>query len=66
MSLILWHGENRFPEKIETFIHFLNQYLVAVSSKDTLETLSFNYDMENDEFLDHDVQAYYHLWSVAE
>lgn len=66
MSLILWDGENHFPEKIETFRTFLNKYLVSVSAKDVPDTLSFNYDIENDEFLDHDVQAYYHLWSVAE
>ncbi|AMW78938.1 hypothetical protein AMD27_08645 [Acinetobacter sp. TGL-Y2] len=65
MSLILWDGENNFPEKIETFRNFLNKYLVSVSSVNMLSRISFDYDIENDEFLNNDVQAYYRLWSVA-
>ena len=65
MSLILWDGENIFPEKIETFKNFLNRYLVSVSSLNMLSMISFDYDIENDEFLNNDVQAYYRLWSVA-
>lgn len=65
MSLILWDGENGFPEKVETFKIFLDNYLVSVSSVNILDEISFDYDIENDEFLNNDVQAYYHLWSVA-
>lgn len=65
MNLILWDGENNFPEKIETFRNFLNKYLVSVSSVNMLSRISFDYDIENDEFLNNDVQAYYRLWSVA-
>lgn len=65
MSLILWDGESNFPEKIEIFKEFLNQYLKSVNSTDLLENHPFDYDIENDEFLNNSVQVYYHLWSVA-
>lgn len=65
MSSILWDGESHFPERIEMFKIFLNKYLVSVSSIDMLDKISFDYDVENYEFLNNDVQSYYRLWSVA-
>ncbi|AXY60037.1 hypothetical protein [Acinetobacter sp. WCHAc010052] len=65
MDTILWDEENTFPEKIESFKKFLNKYLISVNSADILENKPFNYDAENDEFLNSDIQEYYELWQMA-
>lgn len=65
MGQILWDGESVFPEKVKVFKSFLCKYLASLNKEDLLTSLSFDYDLENDEFLNADIQAYYHLWSVS-
>ena len=65
MNTILWDGENVFPEKIESFKKFLRKYLTSVSRIELLQDTQFHYDPENDEFLNSEIQEYYHLWSIA-
>lgn len=65
MSSILWDGESIFPEKIELFKKFLKKYLIANECAELLEHNPFHYDPEQDEFLNSDIQEYYHLWSIA-
>lgn len=64
MDTILWDGEAILPEKIEKFKVFLNNYLSQVDPEAANKKLKYDYDVENDEFLDLFIQSYYHLWSV--
>ena len=66
LNTILWDGENVFPEKIELFKKFLKKYLTSNECTELLEDNPFHYDPECDEFLNSDIQEYYHLWSVAQ
>ncbi len=65
MSAILWDEESVFPEKIQSFKKFLKKYLTSLNSTELLQNKPFNYDSENDEFLNPDIQEYYELWSMA-
>ena len=65
MDAILWDGESVFPEKIELFKKFLRTYLASMNNSELLEGQPFHYDSESDEFLNKDIQEYYHLWSIA-
>ena len=65
MNAILWDGESIFPEKVELFKNYLQKYLRSLDSAELLEDKQFHYDPENDEFLNAEIQEYYHLWSIA-
>ena len=65
MNAILWDGESIFPEKVELFKKFLKKYLTSLNSTELLQNKPFNYDSENDEFLNPDIQEYYELWLMA-
>lgn len=61
---ILWDGEHVFPEKIEKFKSFLKRYLTSLDHAELLEDMAFDYDPENDEFLNTQIQEYYDLWLI--
>lgn len=65
MNAILWDEESIFPENVESFKKFLKGYLKLNHRIELLVDQPFHYDPEHDEFLNADIQAYYHLWSVA-
>lgn len=65
MHTILWDEESVFPEKIQSFKKFLKKYLISLNCTELLQNKPFNYDSENDEFLNPDIQEYYELWSMA-
>ena len=65
MNAILWDGESIFPAKVELFKNFLKKYLKSFDDAELLEDKQFHYDPENDEFLNSEIQEYYHLWSIA-
>ncbi|MBI1453690.1 MULTISPECIES: hypothetical protein [Acinetobacter] len=65
MHTILWDEESVFPEKIQSFKKFLKKYLTSLNSTELLQNKPFNYDSENDEFLNPYIQEYYKLWSMA-
>ncbi|MEN3980577.1 hypothetical protein [Acinetobacter sp. CWB-B33] len=65
MNAILWDGESIFPAKVELFKNFLKKYLKSFGDAELLEGKQFHYDPENDEFLNSEIQEYYHLWSIA-
>lgn len=65
MNAILWDGESIFPERVELFKTFLKKYLALNGRAELLESEAFHYDPERDEFLNQDIQEYYHLWSAT-
>lgn len=65
MNAIMWDEESIFPEKIENFKKFLKKYLKLNNCTTLLENKPFHYDPERDEFLNRDIQEYYHLWSMV-
>lgn len=65
MNSILWDGESVFPEKVVLFKKFLRNYHHSLGNIDLLEEKQFHYDLEDDEFLDADIQEYYQLWLSA-
>lgn len=65
MHTILWDEESIFPDEIQSFKKFLKKYLTSLNSTELLQNKPFNYDSENDEFLNPDIQEYYELWLMA-
>ncbi|MBI1453557.1 MULTISPECIES: hypothetical protein [Acinetobacter] len=65
MHTILWDEESVFPDEIQSFKKFLKKYLTSLNSTELLQNKPFNYDSENDEFLNPDIQEYYELWLMA-
>lgn len=64
-NMIIYDGEQVFPERAGSFKAFLKRYLVEQDGEYLLEEKTFIYDSENDEFLEHDIQEFYALWLVA-
>ncbi len=63
--MIFWDGENMLPQQAENFKIYLKNYLAKSKYEYMLAEKAFNYDSASDEFLDTDIQAFYHLWSIA-
>ena len=63
--MIIYDGEQVFPERADHFKIFLKKYLAQQGAEYLLEEKYFIYDNENDEFLESDIQEYYALWSVT-
>lgn len=63
--MIFWDGENLLPQQAENFKIYLKNYMVQLNHEYFLDEKVFNYDSASDEFLDTDIQAFYHLWSIA-
>ncbi|OTG82455.1 hypothetical protein B9T27_08570 [Acinetobacter sp. ANC 4648] len=63
--MIFWDGENMLPEQAENFKIYLKNYLIKLDYEYLLDEKTFNYDSVSDEFLDADIQAFYHLWIIA-
>jgi hypothetical protein len=55
MHTILWDEESVFPDEIQSFKKFLKKYLTSLNSTELLQNKPFNYDSENDEFLNPDI-----------
>ena len=63
--MIIYDGEQVFPERASSFKNFLKRYLVEQDGEYLLEEKTFIYDSENDQFLEHDIQEFSALWLVA-
>ena len=63
--MILYDGEQVFPEQANKFKVFLKDYLAKRGAAYILEEKFFIYDNDNDEFLEPKIQEFYLLWSVV-
>ncbi|WP_171333954.1 hypothetical protein [Acinetobacter piscicola] len=63
--MIIYDGEQVFPERANMFKVFLKRYLIEQDCEYLLEEKTFIYDSDCDEFLEHDIQEFYALWLVA-
>lgn len=63
--MIIYDGEQVFPERADSFKVFLKRYLIEQDGEYLLEEKTFIYDSDCDEFLEHDIQEFYELWLVA-
>lgn len=57
---MLWDGESQFPQEVEQFKRFLTSHIA--DQEVYPGELSFHYDLDENQFLDSRVQAYYELW----
>ena len=64
-TMILWDGEKALPEQAGNFKKYLKNYLAKLNYEYLLDDKKFNYDSTTDEFLDTDIQEFYHLWTIA-
>ena len=64
-TMILWDGEKALPEQAGNFKKYLKNYLAKFNYEYLLDDKKFNYDSTTDEFLDTDIQEFYHLWTIA-
>lgn len=64
-TMIFWDGENVLPEQAGNFKRYLKNYLAKLDYEYLLDDKKFNYDSTTDEFLDTDIQEFYHLWTIA-
>jgi len=61
--MIISDGEHVFPERANSFKAFLKKYLFELDGEHLLEEKTFVYDIQGDEFLESEIQAFYTLWS---
>lgn len=64
-TMIFWDGENVLPEQAGNFKKYLKNYLAKSNYEHLLDDKKFNYDSTSDEFLDADIQEFYHLWTIT-
>ena len=64
-TMIFWDGEKALPEQAWNFKKYLKNYLAKLNYEYLLDNKKFNYDSTTDEFLDTDIQEFYHLWTIA-
>ena len=64
-TMIFWDGEKALPEQAGNFKKYLKNYLAKLNYEYLLDDKKFNYDSTTDEFLDTDIQEFYHLWTIA-
>ncbi len=64
-TMIFWDGENTLPERAGNFKKYLKNYLANLNREYLLDDKKFNYDSTSDEFLDTEIQEFYHLWTIA-
>ena len=64
-TMILWDGGKALPAQAGNFKKYLKNYLAKLNYEYLLDDKKFNYDSTTDEFLDTDIQEFYHLWTIA-
>lgn len=55
--MIISDGEHVFPERANSFKAFLKKYLFELDGEHLLEEKTFVYDIEDDEFLESEIQV---------